>query len=504
MTDHDDTRNPPPVASIPAHNPAQSDSLEAMMKRLLDSHASLERQVREGREEHAQLRTQLEQERGTARQERRSAVHQRATPRTPAPAASLSAAALGAASLAAAPLGALLATPVSSYVQRQLAIEARVGAQRSLVLDPPAPRDDEPGSGSPSSGSADSGAEDERPPQQQMHDRSHRKRSGPGRDGLSWKEIMNLAPKQVETFYGNSARDKERTVMQYLSDLNQCAQRLLRSADDPYVVEIVKLTTGDNARQHVQDKEQLIAEAGQRSGRDFRTEPLSWRNEFLEEFVERHIGTDLPEVWLQQLKCLVLGKGKCKTPMDLDSQFDQLARRVYPRLNLHDMQEHIMLAETYGNCVANGNQALYDRITEIHSPTTLRDWKIALAKQWAAEEKKRLRAAAQRSDRPAYQRGGGYAAQKTATLHAVSEEGVQGEPHTDEGADDSKQSLAAVGSGRGGRGGRGHGGRGRGRGGGESGGMPSNLTEEQQKWWKEGLCLKCGQSGHRARGCLKA
>jgi hypothetical protein len=116
------------------------------MKRLLDSHASLERQVREGREEHAQLRTQLEQERGTARQERRSAVHQRATPRTPAPAASLSAAALGAAPLAAAPLGALLATPVSSYVQRQLAIEARVGAQRSLVLDPPAPRDDEPGS----------------------------------------------------------------------------------------------------------------------------------------------------------------------------------------------------------------------------------------------------------------------------------------------------------------------------------------------------------------------
>ena len=149
-------------------------------------------------------------------------------------------------------------------------------------------------------------------------------------------------------------------------------------------------------------------------------------------------------------------------------------------------------------------RALYDRITEIHSPTTLRDWKIALAKQWAAEEKKRLRAAAQRSDRPAYQRGGGYAAQKTATLHAVSEEGVQGEPHTDEGADDSKQSLAAVGSGRGGRGGRGRGGRGRGRGGGESGGMPSNLTEEQQKWWKEGLCLKCGQSGHRARGCLKA
>jgi hypothetical protein len=345
-----------------------------------------------------------------------------------------------------------------------------------------------------------------------------------GVDGMKLKDILSIVPKYVEPFYADSTKDKGRTVVQFLDSINMVMNTFFTDPNSPHQLTVVRLQLRDGALRWLQGKETALREAAANEGRDLTKQPLSWQDEVEEEFVRAHLGTDLPELWLAQLRALQLGKGKTKTPIELDSQFDTLARHVYPTHTTAELEGSMLLAETYGECVASGQPQLFDRIMEIHTPSTLREWKIALTKQWNAAERVRARKAAQstssgqgyRASSEGGWRGGrggrGWQQQinvgRAPALNAVSaraegseDRSAAGENYTVEGEYDDQQ-LAAMSSGRGGRGGpRGRQG-GRGGGGGNGGGSGgANLPPELKKLYSEERCFRCKQIGHRQMAC---
>jgi hypothetical protein len=340
-----------------------------------------------------------------------------------------------------------------------------------------------------------------------------------GVDGMKLKDILSIVPKYVEPFYADSTKDKGRTVVQFLDSINMVMSTFFTDPNSPHQLTVVRLQLRDGALRWLQGKETALREAAVKEGRDLTKRPLSWQDEVEEEFVRAHLGTDLPELWLAQLRALQLGKGKTKTPIELDSQFDTLARHVYPTHTTAELEGSMLLAETYGECVASGQPQLFDRIMEIHTPSTLREWKIALTKQWNAAERVRARKASQSTSSQGHRassdgswrggRGGrGWQQQtnvgKAPALNAVGaraegseDRGAVGEDYTVEGESDDQQ-LAATSSSRGGRG-EPRGRRG-GRGGGGGNGGPF-MSEERQRLYNEERCFRCKAVGHTQAAC---
>src|ERR1700712_109745 len=151
-----------------------------------------------------------------------------------------------------------------------------------------------------------------------------------GVDNMRLKDILGMVPKYVEPFYADSTKDKGRTVVQFLDSVNNAMSSFFTDPNSPHQLTVVRLQLRDGALRWLQAKETALREAAVKEGRDLTKRPLSWQDEVEEDFVRAHLGTDLPELWLAQLRALQLGKGKTKTPIELDSQFDTLARHVYP------------------------------------------------------------------------------------------------------------------------------------------------------------------------------
>jgi hypothetical protein len=336
-----------------------------------------------------------------------------------------------------------------------------------------------------------------------------------GVDGMKLKDILGIVPKYVEPFYADSTKDKGRTVVQFIDSIDMVMNTFFTDPNSPHHLTVVRLQLRDGALRWLQGKENALREAAAREGRDLTKRPLSWRDEVEEEFVRAHLGTDLPELWLAQLRALQLGRGKTKTPIELDSQFDMLARHVYPTHTTEELEGSMLLAETYGECVASGQPQLFERIMEIHTPSTLTEWKVALTKQWNAAERVKARKASQPTGSSGHRgsssggwrggRGGrGWHQQpnegKPPVLNAVGaraegneDRGASGEEYTVEGEADDQQ-LAATSSSRGSRGDRG----GRRRGGGNSW---ASMSAERQRLYNEQRCYRCKQVGHTQVAC---
>jgi hypothetical protein len=332
-----------------------------------------------------------------------------------------------------------------------------------------------------------------------------------GVDGMKLKDILSVVPKYVEPFYADSTKDKGRTVVQFLDNINTVMNTFFTDPNSPHHLTVVRLQLRDGASRWLQAKEMELKQAAMKEGRDLTQRPLSWQDEVEEEFVRAHLGTDLPELWLAQLRALQLGRGKTRTPIELDSQFDALARHVYPTHTTAEMEGSMLLAETYGGCVASGQPQLFDRIMEIHTPSTLKEWKIALTKQWNAAERVKARKASQSSSS-----GQGYRASsegvsswrggrggrgwhqpssgmREPALNAVTIE-AQGEGYTVEGVPDAELNAAGI---EGGQRGVRRGGRGGGRGGQAGGDRGPSVKRD----WSKVICYRCGQAGHVAKTC---
>jgi hypothetical protein len=233
------------------------------------------------------------------------------------------------------------------------------------------------------------------------------------------------------------------------------------------------------------------------------------------DFIDAHLGSSTIETFKAELRALRLGTGDndCKSPSELNTQFDRLAELAYPMaLGLADRRADAAMAtvlgDEYRRIVADSVPFLWRNIERSVAPTTLEEWKAALARHWSAERtienmRKQLRPSYEQQS----QRGGGGAARGSRgrvggnsasphpSLNAMldSNEREEGEPDT------QQLSAAFTTNQRGGSRG-GFSGRRRGRGGGSGVAM----SAEKQQLYHEGRCFTCKKTGHIAKDCLGA
>jgi hypothetical protein len=236
-------------------------------------------------------------------------------------------------------------------------------------------------------------------------------------------------------------------------------------------------------------------------------EDAEWRS-IRASFINAHLGSSTIETFKAELRALRLGRGAgvCKNPSELNTQFDQLAELAYPMaLGLTDRRADAAMAtvlgDEYRRIVADSVPAIWRNIERSAAPTTLDEWKVALARHWNAERtiqnmSQQLQPA---NDQPAYRgagtsrggrgRGGGSSGSTQHVLNAILDTNER-----EEGETDPQLSAAFTTLGRGGRGGGSvRGGRGRGAG--------TTFTPEQQLLYDEGKCFTCQEKGHQARAC---
>lgn len=244
-------------------------------------------------------------------------------------------------------------------------------------------------------------------------------------------------------------------------------------------------------------------------------EEAEWQN-IRADFINAHLGDSTIETFKAELRALRLGTGdnECKTPSELNTQFDRLAELAYPMaLGLTDRRAEgamaTVLGDEYRRIVADSQPFLWKNIERALTPATLEEWKLALAKHWSAE---RIIQSMRKPPPPVYNsppqygrgggaarggrgRGGGSNGSNQANLSAALEdtqadERGEGEPDTQ---------LSAASDTRGGHGG-GRGGRGGGRGRGGRGGRQP-MSPVIQKLYNEGRCFTCGETGHVQAAC---
>lgn len=243
-----------------------------------------------------------------------------------------------------------------------------------------------------------------------------------------------------------------------------------------------------------------------------RTEPAEWHL-VRSAFIDAHLGSSTTETFKAELRALRLGSAACKTPSELNSQFDQTAELAFPGHAGEGLLDGV-LGEEYSNIVAASDHTLWSKIVENVSPLTIQEWKAALARYWAskltiANKNKQLKASGGTRDQPFRgkswgAKGGGQKRSDTTSQPSIAamqtEEGggQEGEPHTVEGEADSQQLSAAAestsssGGQRGGRGGRGGAQRGR-------GGRRGQSGEEQRP--RVLKCFVCESTEHLKASC---
>ncbi|MCJ1323333.1 hypothetical protein MMC15_008689 [Xylographa vitiligo] len=322
-------------------------------------------------------------------------------------------------------------------------------------------------------------------------------------------KILDTTSKYVTPFYGVAALDKNRTVMSFVENVEMVMGNLL-PPKSPHRLLIVQMSLRDSALTWLNNT--LIEMAHKAPERDLHVRPWSWDDEVRQQFIDAFIGTDMVELWLAQLSALRLGEEKTMTPIELNIQFDSLARHVYPNRASND--DELLLAIKYRDIVAASNLQLHDVIMRTYgSPSTLKDWKIALAKQWNAEQQIKAVHATRKAAAGLYRgrdiwrgRGGstgGFATvpAKAAAMNVVYvDDGAGTEGQVSAYTEDTQQLNAVAnssqrgGSQRGGRGGS----TGRGRGG-AAAGQRTEWSDEKKKLYENRRCFRCGGKDHMQR-----
>ena len=234
--------------------------------------------------------------------------------------------------------------------------------------------------------------------------------------------------------------------------------------------------------------------------------PVEWSS-LRQLFIDAHLGINTAETFKAELRSLRLGSELCPTPVELNKQFDHLAELAYPDRRADGMAS--VMGDEYKKIIAASKLWLYKSVALNQVPTTIDEWKKAVANRWAADKDVEATIAQlPRSGTDGASRGrgsgrGGVAGRgsgrgastaQAASMH--SDDGLEGEADTEEGVDREQLSAAAANGapnhqgGRGGRGGRGRGGRGRG-GSGQSA-APRKETR---------TCFRCNEVGHIAWEC---
>ena len=314
--------------------------------------------------------------------------------------------------------------------------------------------------------------------------------------GLQFKDILTMVPKNVTPFYADITKDKDRTVLMFVLNVESVMGNLLLDGRSPHRLMLVQLCLRDGALAWMERKLYELTEA-EKQWRDFEDKPLNWDDDMRRPFIQAHLGSNTPQLWLAKLKTLVLGESDTPTPIELDNQFDMIAQHVFPMRIAGDERSELLLATYYGEIVANSHRWLYTNIVRGNGiPATLKKWKEALANAWNAEAHIRAMTP-QRPVRPAADdrkvntnsRGrGGSAATGRVTPHdrkpsvsamnASDGASKEGEQSTEDDTGSEQLSAAA-------------------------GGKRDEWSDEMKQLYRDKLCFKCGAPYDKAKGCSK-
>ena len=334
------------------------------------------------------------------------------------------------------------------------------------------------------------------------------RRSGEENDRSALKEALSMAHKRVESFYADSVKDKDN-----YSTVTSFVEKIETVMGDCYLPYHLRLTMvrwflQEGALRWMNKKLAEMEGAANREGRDLVQQPFDWDSDVRSAFIQAHMGTDTVELWLAKLAVLELDekkKGAAKNPIELESQFDNIARHVYPYHVADDDRSELLLSSKYSEIISRCQPELYSQIVySTRRLTTLGEWKEALVRVWTARE--RILAATSivaQQVQPKGSQGGwrGRSGTSDAKQHSVSVLGTddnarkEGQQYPKEEPSGTEQ-LTAFNSNRGGRGGRGGGG-----GGGDRGGTP--FSPERQRLYDEQRCFRCKEVGHKQQHCNK-
>lgn len=361
---------------------------------------------------------------------------------------------------------------------------------------------------------------------------------------LELSKVMQIVKGLVDPFYGDSVKDKDSTVADFVEKLESTMSDTV--VDRPHMkLSIVRLLLKDNAMRWMNQRMIKLNTEAETTHRNLVSDPITWDRDVRTAFINAHMGIHTQDMWMSQLGALRLGQEKTMTPMEFDSKFDAIARHVFPRFTAGDVTQQMVLCRAYRDALSNSSidnprvKRCVDYVVRMSLPSDLDQWKTALANQWQAEDTLiRMNAAQQRAPvatattptpqsvkgrgrgatawtgaRPVARgkpfvagqmwRNGSWHPVSAAVMAAIQAE-MEAQPGAGtDGADNSTgegQQLTATasspGQSRGGmRGGRGRGGGGRGQ------GSNGASDAERQGRYERGECFLCGQLGHNQYKC---
>ena len=240
------------------------------------------------------------------------------------------------------------------------------------------------------------------------------------------------------------------------------------------------------------------------------SEVIEW-NTMRQPFIDAHLGINTAETFKAELRTLRLGSSLCPSPVELNKQFDHLAELAYPDRRANGMAS--VMGDEYKRVIAASRPFMYKSIALNQVPTTIDEWKKAVANRWAAEkdveatmaqlpqragQQQRGRGGATRGGAQWHGRGGTtsgsqpHSATAAAAIEVDDGTGEEGENRSAEGPDSQRLNAAAGSSRRGGKAGRG------GRGGNSNSGSNVFRNSDNVECWN------CHEKGHFRSDCPNA
>jgi hypothetical protein len=93
-------------------------------------------------------------------------------------------------------------------------------------------------------------------------------------------------------------------------------------------------------------------------------------------------GRESRSLWMEKMQTLVYGKGKCKTLLELEKEFEQLRIKLYPTSSADPAMNEVV-GRLYGDAIRRGSTDLYTEILRClagNDQPALSEWKSAAAK----------------------------------------------------------------------------------------------------------------------------
>lgn len=199
--------------------------------------------------------------------------------------------------------------------------------------------------------------------------------------------VLHRTKGRVSMFYGDSSNDKGTTVMEFVEALETVLVDC--SLPTSRYLGLVRQHTAGRAQRWFNSKHTELVSEAKRDGRDLTEHPIDWHGDMRRPFIQHHLGTDTVELWLSKISALRLGSGKTKTPVELEGEFDSMARHVCPpRSSAEDQSNDLLLAMKYSDIIMMSRPKMYEQIV-MSQPnlTTLKQWKAALVQVWSATER---------------------------------------------------------------------------------------------------------------------